>query len=74
MKRAALYIRVSTAEQKIHGLSLETQQENLDEWAKREQVIVVDHYIDPEFPPAKRLPSAQGFNGCWTMYEPVRSI
>ncbi len=45
MKRAALYIRVSTAEQSIHGLSLETQQVSLDEWAKREGVEVVGHYF-----------------------------
>lgn len=45
-KRVALYIRVSTAEQKIHGLSLETQRENLDAWAKRERAEIVGHYID----------------------------
>lgn len=60
MKRAALYIRVSTAEQKIHGLSLETQQENLDEWAKREQVIVVDHYIDPGISARKKASKRPG--------------
>lgn len=46
MKRAALYIRVSTEEQKIHGLSVETQIENLDAWAKQARVKIVDHYVD----------------------------
>lgn len=60
MRRVALYIRVSTAEQKIHGLSLETQQENLDNWAKREQVIVVDHYIDPGISARKKASKRPG--------------
>ncbi len=32
--KAALYIRVSTEEQAIHGLSIAAQTEALDEWAK----------------------------------------
>ena len=59
-KRVALYIRVSTAEQKIHGLSLETQQENLDKWAKQEQVLVVDHYIDPGISARKKASKRPG--------------
>ena len=47
MLRAALYIRVSTAEQKIHGLSLEAQRAELDRWAEQTGVQVVDHYADP---------------------------
>lgn len=47
MLRAALYIRVSTAEQKIHGLSLEAQRAELDRWAEQAGVQVVDHYADP---------------------------
>lgn len=45
-KNAALYIRVSTEEQAIHGLSVEAQTEALDAWAMREGVHVVDRYID----------------------------
>lgn len=46
MQQAALYIRVSSEEQAIHGLSIEAQTEALDTWAKENRVKVVDHYID----------------------------
>lgn len=46
MKRAALYIRVSTEEQAIHGLSVESQTTELDKWAAANEIIIVDHYID----------------------------
>lgn len=46
MQRVALYIRVSTEEQKLHGLSVEAQQKALDEWAEQEQYQAVGHYID----------------------------
>ncbi len=44
--KAALYIRVSTEEQAIHGLSIAAQTEALDEWAKANGATVVDHYVD----------------------------
>ena len=43
---AALYIRVSTEEQAMHGLSVAAQTAALDTWAKQNQVKVVDHYVD----------------------------
>jgi len=46
MQRVALYIRVSTEEQALHGLSVEAQTEALDLWAKNSKVKVIDHYID----------------------------
>lgn len=60
MQRVALYIRVSTDEQKIHGLSLETQQASLDEWAKREQVEVVGRYADPGISARKKAAKRPG--------------
>lgn len=47
MTRAALYIRVSTEEQKVHGLFVEAQTEALDAWAKSTGAAVVGHYVDP---------------------------
>lgn len=44
--RAALYIRVSTQEQAIHGLSLDAQRAALEAWAKKEKVKVVGVYAD----------------------------
>ena len=42
--RVALYARVSTSEQAIHGLSVEAQLHSLTEWAK--DYTVVDQYVD----------------------------
>ena len=56
--RVALYSRVSTEEQARFGLSLEAQRETLDNWAKQNGVLVVDHYEDAGIsarkPPSKR--------------------
>lgn len=45
-KRVALYIRVSTQEQAIHGLSLDAQRAALEAWAEKEKVKVVGVYAD----------------------------
>lgn len=60
MKRVALYIRVSTQEQSIHGLSLEAQQASLDEWAKQAQVEVVGRYADPGISARKKASKRPG--------------
>lgn len=44
--RVALYIRVSKEEQKIKGLSLEAQQERLEEYARQQGWAIVGIYID----------------------------
>lgn len=44
--RVALYIRVSGEEQKIKGLSLEAQQERLEEYAKERGWLITGIYID----------------------------
>lgn len=46
IKRAALYIRVSTEEQARHGLSLGEQRRDLEEYAKRNNYAVVGIYAD----------------------------
>lgn len=46
MKRAALYIRVSTEEQAKHGYSLESQRDNLTAYAKEHNMLIVDYYVD----------------------------
>ena len=46
MKRAALYIRVSTEEQARHGYSLAEQEHDLTEYARDHAYIVVDVYAD----------------------------
>ncbi len=46
MKRAALYIRVSTEEQAMHGLSLAAQRELLTKYAKEHELFIVDYYTD----------------------------
>ena len=44
--RVALYVRVSGEEQKIKGLSLEAQQERLEEYARERGWIIVGTYVD----------------------------
>ena len=44
--RAALYVRVSGQEQAIKGLSLEAQQESLEEYARERGWVIVGVYID----------------------------
>lgn len=46
MIKCAIYIRVSTEEQNIHGLSLETQKQNLIEYAKNANYEIVGIYCD----------------------------
>ena len=70
MKRVALYIRVSTQEQSIHGLSLEAQQASLEEWAKREHAEVVGLYADPGISARKKASKRPGLQ---KMLEDVRA-
>ena len=44
--RAALYIRVSTAEQAMHGYSIDAQKEFLEEYAKQNGMRIVGVYAD----------------------------
>lgn len=46
LTRAALYVRVSGEEQKIKGLSLEAQQERLEEYARERGWLITGVYID----------------------------
>ena len=46
MIRTALYIRVSTEEQAMHGLSLEAQDAALTDYANKNDLTIVDRYVD----------------------------
>lgn len=46
MERTALYIRVSTQEQAIHGLSIEAQRASLEAWARQNGKKIVGVYAD----------------------------
>lgn len=46
MERVALYARVSSQEQSRHGLSLAEQERSLEEYAKANNLQVIDKYID----------------------------
>lgn len=62
MKRVFLYVRVSTEEQAIHGLSIEAQTIALEEWAKANGHKVVGTYIDAGISarkPAMKRPELQ---------------
>ncbi len=62
MKRVFLYIRVSTEEQAIHGLSIEAQTAALEEWTRSNRHKVVGVYIDAGISarkPASKRPELQ---------------
>lgn len=62
MKRVFLYVRVSTEEQAIHGLSIEAQTDALQEWAKANGHKVVGVYTDAGISarkPASKRPELQ---------------
>lgn len=62
MKRVFLYVRVSTEEQALHGLSIEAQTEALQEWARAEKHKVVGVYTDAGISarkPASKRPALQ---------------
>lgn len=46
MIKAAAYIRVSTQEQKLHGLSLDAQKMKLKEYADKNDMIITGWYVD----------------------------
>lgn len=47
--RTAAYVRVSTEEQKLHGLSVEAQTSALEGWAKQNHCKIVKFYNDAGF-------------------------
>lgn len=49
MLRVALYIRVSTEEQALHGDSIEAQKQALIEYSQKNQYKIIDCYIDDGF-------------------------
>lgn len=62
MKRVFLYVRVSTEEQAIHGLSIEAQTNALEEWARVNGHKVAGTYVDAGISarkPAKKRPELQ---------------
>lgn len=46
IERVAAYVRVSTQEQKLHGLSLDAQKLKLIEYAEKNHMKIVEWYID----------------------------
>ena len=62
IKRAALYSRVSTEEQAMHGVSLEAQKERLSQYAKENGLTVVDHYVDEGVSARKRYTARPEFS------------
>lgn len=55
IERVAAYIRVSTQEQKLHGLSLDAQKEKLKEYAKKHGLKIVEWYMDEGVSGRKRI-------------------
>ena len=47
--RVAAYVRVSTEEQKVHGLSVDAQTASLEDWAKKNNFKIAQFYNDAGF-------------------------
>ena len=54
IQRAALYIRVSSEEQAMHGLSLDAQRATLIEYAKSHDMKIIGIYADEGITARKR--------------------
>ena len=67
IKRCAIYIRVSTSEQMMHGKSLEAQREYLERYAKEHNMIVVGIYADEGKTARKELKNVRLFTHCLKM-------
>lgn len=61
LKRAALYARVSTEEQAMHGVSIGAQKERLIQYAKENDLTIIDLYIDEGISARKRYTSRPEF-------------
>lgn len=61
IQRAALYARVSTEEQAIHGVSLDAQKERLIQYAKENNLTIVDLYVDEGISARKRYTRRPAF-------------
>lgn len=46
VEKVAAYVRVSTQEQKLHGLSLDAQKMKLEEYAEKHNMKIVEWYVD----------------------------
>ena len=46
LEKVAAYVRVSTTEQKLHGLSLDAQKMKLTEYAEKNHMKIVEWYMD----------------------------
>lgn len=60
-KRAALYVRVSSEEQALRGYSLEAQLADLEEFAKKHEMFIVDRYVDAGTTARKKLKNRKEF-------------
>ncbi len=61
IKRAALYARVSTEEQAMHGVSLDAQKERLIQYATENGLSIVDIYVDEGISARKRYTRRAAF-------------
>lgn len=60
VKRCAIYIRVSTEEQHLNGLSLPAQRKALTEYAERNGYIIVNYYADEGISARKSMKFRKG--------------
>ena len=55
IEETAAYVRVSSQEQKLHGLSLDAQQQKLREFAEQHKLKIVEWYMDEGVSARKKI-------------------
>ena len=55
IEETAAYVRVSSQEQKLHGLSIEAQKQKLAEYAEKHNLKIVEWYIDEGVSARKKI-------------------
>lgn len=55
IEETAAYVRVSSQEQKLHGLSIEAQKQKLTEYAEKHNLKIVEWYIDEGVSARKKI-------------------
>ena len=55
IEETAAYVRVSSQEQKLHGLSVEAQKQKLMEYAEKHNLKIVEWYMDEGVSARKKI-------------------
>ena len=72
IEEVAAYVRVSTTEQKMHGISIDAQKQKLKEYAENHNMKIVEWYIDEGV--SGRKPIAKTANATNTKIKAIKIV